>query len=90
MKRENEYEKNEYEKEKDSEVWQKNEKKQDEYCEQSIVDQISQMSEDTEVPDCLKPENIAKLLEDRKQKKHFHPYRIGLAAAACVAVVRFF
>ena len=87
MKRENEYEKNEYKKEKGSEVWQKNEKKQDEYCEQSIVDQISQMSEDTEVPDRLKPENIAKLLEDRKQKKHFHPYRIGLAAAACVAVV---
>ena len=31
--------------------------------------------------------NIDKLLEKKKQKKHFRPYQIGLVAAACVAVV---
>lgn len=82
MKRENEYEKKT-----GSEAYQKNEKTQNEHCEQDIIDQISRMSEDTEVPDRLKPENIAKLLEGKKQKKHFHPYQIGLVAAACVAVV---
>ena len=87
MKRENEYEKTGYKKETGSEEYQKNGKKQNEYCEQNIVDQILQMSEDTEVLNRLKPENIAKLLENKKQKKHFRPYQIGLVAAACVAVV---
>ena len=63
MKRENEYEKTGYKKETGSEEYQKNGKKQNEYCEQNIVDQILQMSEDTEVLNRLKPENIAKLLE---------------------------
>ena len=49
MKRENEYEKTGYKKETGSEEYQKNGKKQNEYCEQNIVDQILQMSEDTEV-----------------------------------------
>ena len=84
MKRENEYEKTGYKKETGSEEYQKNGKKQNEYCEQNIVDQILQMSEDTEVLNRLKPENIAKLLENKKQKKHFRPYQIGLVAAACV------
>ena len=70
MKRENEYEKTGYKKETGSEEYQKNGKKQNEYCEQNIVDQILQMSEDTEVLNRLKPENIAKLLENKKQKKH--------------------
>ena len=65
----------------------KRENEHKEYCEQDIVDQISRMSEDTEVPDSLRSENIDKLLEKKKQKKHFRPYQIGLVAAACVAVV---
>ena len=40
MKRENEYEKTGYKKETGSEEYQKNGKKQNEYCEQNIVDQI--------------------------------------------------
>ena len=66
---------------------EKNGRRQNEYCEQDIADQIARLSEDTEVPDSLKPENIEKLLEGKKQKKHFRPYQIGLVAAACVAVV---
>lgn len=62
------------------------EKKQNGYCEQDMVDQIARLSENTEVPDSLRPENIERLLKGKKQKKHFHAYRIGLAAA-CVAVV---
>lgn len=65
----------------------KRENEHKEYCEQDILDQISRMSEDTEVPDSLRSENIDKLLEKKKQKKHFRPYQIGLVAAACVAVV---
>ena len=49
----------------------KRENEHKEYCEQDIVDQISRMSEDTEVPDSLRSENIDKLLEKKKQKKHF-------------------
>ena len=56
----------------------KRENEHKEYCEQDIVDQISRMSEDTEVPDSLRSENIDKLLEKKKQKKHFRPYQIGL------------
>ena len=71
-----------------SEKWMKheNEKKQNEHCEQDIVGLISQMSEATDVPDHLKPENIAKLVEGKNQKKHFRLYQIGLAVAACVAI----
>ena len=57
------------------------EKKQNGYCEQDMVDQIARLSENTEVPDSLRPENIERLLKGKKQKKHFHSYRIGLAAA---------
>ena len=46
----------------------KRENEHKEYCEQDIVDQISRMSEDTEVPDSLRSENIDKLLEKKKQK----------------------
>ena len=49
----------------------KRENEHKEYCEQDILDQISRMSEDTEVPDSLRSENIDKLLEKKKQKKHF-------------------
>ena len=62
------------------------EKKQNGYCEQDMVDQIARLSENTEVPDSLRPENIERLLKGKKQKKHFHSYGIGLAAA-CVTVV---
>ena len=34
------------------------EKKQNGYCEQDMVDQIARLSENTEVPDSLRPENI--------------------------------
>ena len=47
----------------------KRENEHKEYCEQDILDQISRMSEDTEVPDSLRSENIDKLLEKKKQKK---------------------
>ena len=46
----------------------KRENEHKEYCEQDILDQISRMSEDTEVPDSLRSENIDKLLEKKKQK----------------------
>ena len=45
----------------------KRENEHKEYCEQDILDQISRMSEDTEVPDSLRSENIDKLLEKKKQ-----------------------
>ena len=41
----------------------KRENEHKEYCEQDIVDQISRMSEDTEVPDSLRSENIEKTEE---------------------------
>ena len=47
------------------------EKKQNGYCEQDMVDQIARLSENTEVPDSLRPENIERLLKGKKQKKHF-------------------
>ena len=34
------------------------EKKQNGYCEQDMVDRIARLSENTEVPDSLRPENI--------------------------------
>lgn len=71
MKHDNEYENN---------------KKQDEYQEQDIIDQISKISENVNVPDNLKPKNIERLLEGKKQKKNIKPYQIGLVAAACVIV----
>ena len=46
------------------------EKKQNGYCEQDMVDQIARLSENTEVPDSLRPENIERLLKGKKQKKH--------------------
>ena len=61
-------------------------KRNEEYDEQKMIDQISEMSENVDVPDSLKPENIEKLLEGKKQKKRFRPYQIGLVAAACVIV----
>lgn len=63
-----------------------NDKKQEGYQEQDIIDQISKISENVNVPDNLKPENIEKLLEGKKQKKNIRPYQIGLVAAACVIV----
>lgn len=63
-----------------------NHKKQEEYQEQDIVDQILKMSENVNIPDNLKPENIEKLLEGKQQKKNFRPYQIGLVAAACVII----
>lgn len=63
-----------------------NNKKQDEYQEQDIIDQISKISENVNVPDNLKPKNIERLLEGKKQKKNIKPYQIGLVAAACVIV----
>ena len=39
------------------------EKKQNGYCEQDMVDQIARLSENTEVPDSLRPENIDRLLK---------------------------
>lgn len=71
MKHDNEYENN---------------KKQDEYQEQDIIDQISKISENVNVPDNLKPKNIERLVEGKKQKKNIKPYQIGLVAAACVIV----
>ena len=56
----------------------KRENEHKEYCEQDILDQISRMSEDTEVPDSLRSENIDKLLEKKKQKKHFRACSGGL------------
>ena len=52
MKHDNEYENN---------------KKQDEYQEQDIIDQISKISENVNVPDNLKPKNIERLLEVTKE-----------------------
>ena len=54
----------------------KRENEHKEYCEQDIVDQISRMSEDTEVPDSLRSENIDKLLEKKKQKINFSVFYI--------------
>ena len=54
------------------------EKKQIGYCEQDILDQIARLSEDTEVPDSLRPENIDTVTgKGKKQKKHFRPYHTG-------------
>ncbi len=49
----------------------KRENEHKEYCEQDILDQISRMSEDTEVPDSLRSENIDKLLEKEKTEETF-------------------
>ena len=50
------------------------EKKQNGYCEQDMVDRIARLSENTEVPDSLRPENIERLLKGKKQKKHCSTY----------------
>ena len=68
MKRENEYEKTGYKKETGSEEYQKNGKKQNEYCEQNIVDQILQMSEDTEVLSIAADENPLPCPETGKRR----------------------
>ena len=69
------------------EIEAENKKQKECYDEQEIIDEISEMSEDVNVPDSLKPENIEKLLGGKHKKKKFRPYQIGLAAAACVIVV---
>ena len=48
----------------------KRENEHKEYCEQDIVDQISRMSEDTEVPDSLRSENIDKLLANLRDAEN--------------------
>ena len=48
----------------------KRENEHKEYCEQDIVDQISRMSEDTEVPDSLISENIDKLLANLRDAEN--------------------
>ena len=65
----------------------KRENEHKEYCEQDILDQISRMSEDTEVPDSLRSENIDKLLEKKNRRNISVRIKSGLEAAACVAVV---
>ena len=47
----------------------KRENEHKEYCEQDILDQISRMSEDTEVPDSLRSENIDKLLAKKNSTR---------------------
>ena len=47
----------------------KRENEHKEYCEQDIVDQISRMSEDTEVPDSLRSENIDKIKRKLARQK---------------------
>ena len=48
----------------------KRENEYKEYCEQDILDQISRMSEDTEVPDSLRSENIDKLLANLRDAEN--------------------
>ena len=48
----------------------KRENEHKEYCEQDILDQISRMSEDTEVPDSLRSENIDKLLANLRDAEN--------------------
>lgn len=63
-----------------------NEYENKETQEEDMIEQISKKSGNINIPDNLKPENIEKLLEEKRQKKRFRPYQIGLLAAACVVV----
>ena len=47
------------------------EKKQNGYYEQDMVDQIARLSENTEVPDSLRPENIERLLKGKSRRNIF-------------------
>lgn len=55
--------------------------------EQDMLEKIRKQTEDIEVPENLKPDNVSQMLEGRKQKKRTWPYQIGALAAACIVVV---
>ena len=55
--------------------------------EKNVMDRIRKATDDVEVPDRLKPERMQEVLEGKKPKKRLQIYRIGLLAAACLAVV---
>lgn len=59
--------------------------------EQDVLEWIRQETEEIDVPQKLEPDNIRRMLEEKEAlerpgKKKRRAYRIGLAAAACVAV----
>ena len=60
-------------------------KKDRQFTEEEIQDQIMQSAEAIEVPDSLKPENIEKMLA--KKKKRRTPVYGMVAAAACCCII---
>ena len=61
-------------------------KKDRQFTEEEIQDQIMQSAEEIEVPDSLKPENIEKMLA-KKKKRRTPVYGMVAAAACCCLVV---
>lgn len=55
--------------------------------EQDVLDQIRKQTEDIDVPESLKPDNVSRMLEGKKPKRRIRPYQIGTLAAACVAAI---
>ncbi|PWJ49123.1 beta-propeller domain-containing protein [Faecalicatena contorta] len=58
--------------------------------ENKLEEQLRQMTEDVEIPESLKPENIEKLLEEKGKLKRFRwktVYTVGAAAACCALVI---
>lgn len=55
--------------------------------EKDILDKLQAKTDEINVPDSLKPEQIEKKLEGKKQKKWNRSYTYGLAAACCIFVI---
>lgn len=55
--------------------------------EEDMIEQIRKESEDTQIPDSLRPNQIEKRLSERPKKYHWKKrYTAGLAAACCLLV----
>ena len=55
--------------------------------EEDMIEQLRKKSEDIQIPDSLRPDQIEKRLSERPKKYHWKKgYTVGLAAACCLLV----
>lgn len=64
----------------------------EEQLEEKLKEKMAAESEDVEIPDSLKPENIEKMLQEKSenqsvQKRRWRPLYTAAAAAACCVLI---
>lgn len=54
---------------------------------QDVLEQIRKQTEQVDMPESLKPDNVSRMLEGKRPKRRIRSYQIGALAAACVVAV---